>query len=61
LTAPRLTAGAWLRRSNDRWDLVHVTNITPPGLVHIELLDGTRTQTSIGYLRRWFERADDDE
>lgn len=56
---PRLTPGAWLRRVTDRWELVNVTTVTQSGTVHLQLLDGTHTSTTIGYLRDRFERADD--
>jgi hypothetical protein len=59
VTAPRLTPGAWLRRITDRWELVHVTTVLSTGTVLLELRDGSHTNTTIGYLRDRFERADD--
>lgn len=55
---PRLPRNTWLRRITDRWELVHVTTVMSSGTVLIELLDGTKTTTTMSYLRGRFEAAD---
>lgn len=55
---PRLTPNTWLRRITDRWELVYVTAVMSSGTVLLRLLDGSRTTTTVSYLRGTFEAAD---
>lgn len=57
MSTPRLTPHTWLRRITDRWELVHVTAVLSSGTVLLQLLDGSRTTTTISYLRGTFEAA----
>lgn len=56
---PRLTPHTWLRRISDRWELVYVTAVLTSGTVLLQLLDGSRTTTTVTYLRGRFEAAGD--